>query len=140
MLSIIATSVKMYASPKWSKQQFSVIIMIIINLILQLHQYIKNCNLKTRHGCHFFFASKFNLDWVFFYLTQNWSFMRQLCNRGPLLKKMQEFQCEDVELASAKRARTLLSSYNRETIIKISVAIVNLFNWVSTQSKDSKFS
>lgn len=68
--------------------------------------------------------------------ARNWSFMRQLCNRGPLLKKMQEFQCEDVELASAKRARTLLSSYNRETIIKISVAIVNLFNWAeSTMSE-----
>lgn len=91
-------------------------------------------------GCHFFFL-KFNIDCYFlFYLTQNWSFMRQLCNRGPILKKMHEFQCEDVELASAKRARILLSSYNRDTIIKISAAIVNVFNWVGTESKDSKLS
>lgn len=90
-------------------------------------------------GCHFFL--KFNIDCYFlFYLTQNWSFMRQLCNRGPILKKMHEFQCEDVELASAKRARILLSSYNRDTIIKISAAIVNVFNWVGTESKDSKLS
>lgn len=88
-----------------------------------------------------FFFFKFNIDCYFlFYLTQNWSFMRQLCNRGPILKKMHEFQCEDVELASAKRARILLSSYNRDTIIKISAAIVNVFNWVGTESKDSKLS
>lgn len=68
--------------------------------------------------------------------ARNWSFMRQLCNRGPILKKMHEFQCEDVELASAKRARILLSSYNRDTIIKISAAIVNVFNWAeSTMSE-----
>lgn len=68
--------------------------------------------------------------------ARNWGFMRQLCNRGPLLTKMHEFQCEDVELASAKRARTLLSPYSRETIMKISAAIVNVFNWAeSTMSE-----
>lgn len=43
---------------------------------------------------------------------------------------MQEVQCEEIKMASAKRARSLISPYNQDKIESISKATVQMYNWV----------
>ncbi|XP_048764163.1 uncharacterized protein LOC125672096 [Ostrea edulis] len=64
--------------------------------------------------------------------ARNWSFIRQLCNRGPLLNKMHEFQCEEVNLNLAKKARNILSLYDRNMIMSKSCAAVSVFIWAES--------
>nr|XP_022319677.1 dynein heavy chain-like protein MAL7P1.162 isoform X2 [Crassostrea virginica] len=61
--------------------------------------------------------------------AKNWSFLRQLCNRGSFLNRMQEVQCKEIKMASAKRARSLISPYNQDKIESISKATVQMYNW-----------
>ncbi|XP_062611479.1 uncharacterized protein LOC134273304 [Saccostrea cucullata] len=62
----------------------------------------------------------------------NWTFVQQLCKTGRLQIQMQEFQCEDVNLNSVKRARCLLSAYDRDTIPGKCHAILGLYIWAES--------
>ncbi|XP_061169117.1 uncharacterized protein LOC133178398 [Saccostrea echinata] len=64
--------------------------------------------------------------------AKNWAFLQQLCKTGRFQRHMQEFQCEDVNLNSVKKARRLLSTYDRNTISGKCHAVVGLFIWAES--------